>query len=106
MTRLGKFLVFFNLAFSLLLATWAFSLYANGIDWSNNKTKVDQPPGVNAHAQFRANLRAPALPLDPDSPHILSCGCLTGPRTAARTIDPCQRRARGLRKRCPDRAAA
>ena len=48
MTRLGKFLVFFNLAFSLLLATWAFSLYANGIDWSNNKTKVDQPPGVFA----------------------------------------------------------
>jgi hypothetical protein len=46
MTRFGKFLVFFNLAFSLLLATWAFSLYANGIDWSNSKAKGDQPPGV------------------------------------------------------------
>jgi hypothetical protein len=46
MTRLGKYLVFFNLAFSLLLATWAFSLYANGIDWSNRKGRGDEPPGM------------------------------------------------------------
>ncbi len=46
MTRLGKFLVFFNLGFSLLLATWAFSLYANGIDWSNRPAKGDQPAGL------------------------------------------------------------
>jgi hypothetical protein len=37
MTLLGKALVFFNLAFSLLLAAWAFNLYANGIDWSDHK---------------------------------------------------------------------
>jgi hypothetical protein len=37
MTLLGKALVLFNLAFSLLLAAWAFSLYANGIDWSDHK---------------------------------------------------------------------
>jgi hypothetical protein len=48
MTRFGKFLVFFNLAFSLLLATWAFSLYANGIDWSNRTAKGEQPPGLFA----------------------------------------------------------
>jgi hypothetical protein len=46
MTRLGKFLVFFNLAFSLLLATWAFGLYANGVDWSNRPAKGDQPAGL------------------------------------------------------------
>jgi hypothetical protein len=45
MTRFGKALVFINLAFSLLLATWAFSLYANGIDWSNRKAKGDELPG-------------------------------------------------------------
>ncbi|HEY7427951.1 MAG TPA: hypothetical protein VH682_27205, partial [Gemmataceae bacterium] len=37
MTLLGKALVFFNLAFGLLLAGWAFSMYANGIDWSDRK---------------------------------------------------------------------
>jgi hypothetical protein len=39
MTMLGKALVLFNLAFSLMLAGWAFSLYANGVDWSDKKGK-------------------------------------------------------------------
>jgi hypothetical protein len=39
MTMLGKVLVFFNLAFSLLLASWAFSLYANNIDGIDKKGK-------------------------------------------------------------------
>jgi len=37
MTLLGKALVFFNLAFALLLAGWAFNMYANGIDWTDKK---------------------------------------------------------------------
>jgi hypothetical protein len=37
MTLLGKALVFLNLAFALLLAGWAFNLYANGIDWTDHK---------------------------------------------------------------------
>jgi hypothetical protein len=37
MTLFGKILVFFNLAFGLLLAGWAFNLYANGIDWTDRK---------------------------------------------------------------------
>jgi hypothetical protein len=37
MTLFGKLLVLFNLAFGLVLAGWAFSLYANGIDWSDRK---------------------------------------------------------------------
>jgi hypothetical protein len=45
MTMLGKLLLMFNLAFSLMLAAWSFSLYANRIDWSNNKAKADQPDG-------------------------------------------------------------
>lgn len=40
MTKLGKALVLFNLAFGLMLAAWAFSLYANGIDWSDRKAKT------------------------------------------------------------------
>jgi hypothetical protein len=38
MTLLGKLLVVFNLGFSLMLAAWSFSIYANGIDWANPKT--------------------------------------------------------------------
>jgi hypothetical protein len=37
MTLLGKALVFLNLAIGLMLAGWAFSLYANGIDWTGRK---------------------------------------------------------------------
>ena len=44
MTLLGKALVFFNLAFGLLLAGWAFSMHANGIDWTDRKDK-NEPVG-------------------------------------------------------------
>ena len=44
MTLLGKLLVVFNLAFGLLLATWAFNFYANGVDWTDRADK-DAPPG-------------------------------------------------------------
>ena len=55
MTKLGKALVLFNLAFSLMLAAWAFSLYANGIDWSDRKGKT---PGeaVGEYAIHEAQL--------------------------------------------------
>jgi hypothetical protein len=39
MTLLGKLLLLFNLAFGLLLATWAFNFYANGIDWTDRADK-------------------------------------------------------------------
>jgi hypothetical protein len=45
MTKLGKALVLFNLAFGLMLASWAFSLYANGIDWSDRKGKTPGEAG-------------------------------------------------------------
>ena len=38
MTRLGKVLVLLNLGLSVVLATWAFSIYSNSIDWTNRKT--------------------------------------------------------------------
>ncbi len=47
MTLFGKLLVYFNLAFSLLLAAWSFSLYANGIDWSSSG-KPGEPIGEYA----------------------------------------------------------
>jgi hypothetical protein len=45
MMRLGKVLVFVNLAFSLIMASWAGALYANRLDWSDTAPKPDQPPG-------------------------------------------------------------
>jgi hypothetical protein len=45
MTKLGKFLVFFNLGVSLALAIWAMSLYLHRIDWSNEKGKDGRPDG-------------------------------------------------------------
>jgi len=56
MTMLGKVLVFLNLAFGLLLAGWAFNLYANGIDWSDRKEN-NVPVGESAiHAAKLAEL--------------------------------------------------
>lgn len=41
MTLFGKLLAMFNLAFALMVATWSFSLYANGIDWPDtNSTRA------------------------------------------------------------------
>jgi hypothetical protein len=45
MTALGKLLVLFNLAFSLLLAAWAFGVYSNRIDFSDKKATADQTAG-------------------------------------------------------------
>jgi hypothetical protein len=39
MTRFGKILVLLNLTLSLMLAAWAFNVYANSIDWSDKKDK-------------------------------------------------------------------
>jgi hypothetical protein len=55
MTKLGKALVLFNLAVSLLLASWAFSLYANGIDWSDRKGKTPGEAG-GEYAKYEAQL--------------------------------------------------
>lgn len=45
MTLLGKVFVLVNLALSLVMATLAFGVYANGIDWSNNPAKGTQSAG-------------------------------------------------------------
>lgn len=45
MTRLGKTLVFINVAFSVLLAAWAFDVWANAIDWSDRKGKTPEQDG-------------------------------------------------------------
>jgi len=45
MTWFGKGLVFFNLVLSLVLGTWAMTLYTSRIDWSDQKGKDGQPDG-------------------------------------------------------------
>lgn len=45
MTLFGKLFVLVNLAASLVLGTMAFSIYSNGIDWSDNKGTAGGPPG-------------------------------------------------------------
>lgn len=45
MTMFGKTLVLLNLAFSLFLASWAFALWTNRIDWSDAKGTADQIAG-------------------------------------------------------------
>jgi hypothetical protein len=45
MTVLGKVLVFLTFALSLAMATWAFGVYSNRIDFSDAKPKGLQPAG-------------------------------------------------------------
>jgi hypothetical protein len=45
MTLLGKILVFVNLALSLCMATWAYAVWSNRIDFSNTKATGDQAAG-------------------------------------------------------------
>lgn len=56
MTLLGKLLVVFNLAFALMLATWSFSIYANGIDWTDTKDKSSPPVPIGQFAIRAAKL--------------------------------------------------
>src|SRR5215471_10727136 len=62
MTLLGKALVFFNLAFGLLLAGWAFSMYANGIDWTDRKEN-NVPVGEFAIHEAKLDELWKAMPL-------------------------------------------
>jgi hypothetical protein len=57
MTLLGKLLVVFNLAFALMLATWSFSIYANGIDWTDKKDDKSVPPRMGQFAIRAAQLK-------------------------------------------------
>jgi hypothetical protein len=61
MTKFGKFLVFFNLGFSLALMIWAMGLYVNRIDWTDNPAKGDQPAGKLV--ERRANVAAAWYPM-------------------------------------------
>jgi hypothetical protein len=45
MTLLGKILVFVNLALSLLMATWAFAVWSNRIDFSNTSASGEKAAG-------------------------------------------------------------
>lgn len=45
MTLFGKLLVLVNLAFAVMLAAWSFSIYANGIDWTDSKGTASAPKG-------------------------------------------------------------
>ncbi len=51
MTFIGKLLVFLNLALSLILATVAFGLYANRLDWTSTPAKGDQLAGLLAERE-------------------------------------------------------
>jgi hypothetical protein len=56
MTLFGKILVFVNLALSLMMATWAFAVWSNRIDFSNTKATGDQAAGE--FAQRAAQIEA------------------------------------------------
>ncbi|MHB1426232.1 MAG: hypothetical protein ACYC3I_23960 [Gemmataceae bacterium] len=43
MTLFGKLLVIFNLAFAVLLAAFSYSIYVNGVDWTDSKSKGPPP---------------------------------------------------------------
>jgi hypothetical protein len=45
MTRLGKILVGLNLVLSLAMASWAWALWSNRIDWSNTRGAAEQAGG-------------------------------------------------------------
>lgn len=53
MTLLGKILVMFNLGLSVMLAAWSFNLYANGVDWTDSKSK-GTPPAPTGQFAIRA----------------------------------------------------
>lgn len=62
MTRFGKILVFLNVAVSLLLAAWAFDIYANGVDWSDRKGKPGERGGELALREARLEELWKSLP--------------------------------------------
>src|SRR4051812_43155826 len=53
MTTFGRILVLVNLVLSVSVMVWALGLYANRIDWSDQKGRADQPPGELAKRQAR-----------------------------------------------------
>jgi hypothetical protein len=56
MTRLGKILVLLNLGLSVMLAAWAFNQYANGVDWTDSKSKSAPPVPTGQYAIRAAKL--------------------------------------------------
>jgi hypothetical protein len=50
MTRLGKLLVLLNLALAIVLATWSFNIYTNGVDWTDRKDTKTTPPRMGQFA--------------------------------------------------------
>src|SRR5262249_7998894 len=45
MTAFGKILVFVTVALSLAMATWAFAVWSNRIDFSNTRARGEQAAG-------------------------------------------------------------
>jgi hypothetical protein len=67
MTKLGKILVYFNLAFGMAAFAWALGIYTNRIDFSAAKGGADKAEGelskrVNRIKQTAENLNNYALP--------------------------------------------
>jgi hypothetical protein len=62
MTVFGKILVFVNLALSLMMATWAFGVWTNRIDFSNTPPKTDQSAGEYAKRAAEIDLLWAGLP--------------------------------------------
>ena len=56
MTLYGKILVLLNLGLALMLAAWSFSIYANGIDWTDRKDDKSTPPKMGQFAIRAARL--------------------------------------------------
>jgi hypothetical protein len=56
MTQLGKILVFVNLAFSVMVLTWAVASYTNRVNWTKDGPQGDQPPGelFKREARFKS----------------------------------------------------
>lgn len=57
MTLFGKLLVLLNLGLALMLATWSFNIYANGIDWTDRKDTKSTPPRMGQFAIRDAKLK-------------------------------------------------
>jgi hypothetical protein len=63
MTWLGKVLVLFNLALSLMLMIWALMLFTNRVDWSDQRGKDGRPDGELVRRQAQTKELWDAIPV-------------------------------------------
>src|SRR4051812_31113335 len=66
MTRIGKFFVFLNLAFSLVLLGWAFGLYTQRINWAfETDGEGKRVPGTGVITQLQDRIASLQQVRDP-----------------------------------------